>query len=620
MQWIIATLLEMLIVFLESAFKQDPRFVHRSSTGTTNNDDDFYSNNPRGPGDKNIYDKKLQEAYTFMELTPPVTQEELKKRYKKLSLKYHPDRNQGSEESHTNMTKLNACFSLMEQELQGPVEERSHQRHDQNEEQEDAKGDRNEEDDDDHSSKDDDADDNFERTRQRWKQYEKIRKQNERGMKEEQKRYRKQRKEFHNLKRRDQKECRLQRKAFWLDTVRGRQAAHKSFSRQVQPESSKPSPKDNNTTTAGNTCSSTAEEPSLTTTATAMHDIDDHSSPEESKEKEPQTPSTKDEEKAKNPIMEYNSSDLMVALRMGMTGIALDYFEADLDRFGMRRTLDARLVGEQITPSEIRLEFLTLPVDDDGNTHIHYAVYYESYEMIQEICEMALLNDGLDKVIFQTNIHAETPLVFAKIAMDSRILSLVQSTITIAQKKLSQTQILPALKHAGQRLWGLIRHIDLVTTFNTCLSFYIGYSIFQLYNVVTLVGFQLMQLVSGAVQGIPDVTVLMIYYIFCKTVPILFHCIIQYIRWEYVILLGPIVMSACCGCCCASIESRERCSNLSKLILIPVPMFTILVTWLQEKITPKIITDRGLVKPFSLCICLVVSKGTKALISKIVNV
>ena len=84
---------------------------------------------------------------------------------------------------------------------------------------------------------------------------------------------------------------------------------------------------------------------------------------------------------------------------------------------------------------------------------------YESYDMIQEICrDMALRNGGLDKIIFQTNnnIHGKIPLVFGKIAKDSRILLLVQSKITIAQESPSDTKILPASKHAGQRMWGLI--------------------------------------------------------------------------------------------------------------------------------------------------------------------
>ena len=135
-----------------------------------------------------------------------------------------------------------------------------------------------------------------------------------------------------------------------------------------------------------------------------------------------------------------------------------------------------------------------------------------------------------------------------------------------------------------------------------------------LFAKITLVSLLLMQGPGGSVQGIPDVTVLMSYYVFCKTVAILFHCIIPYIKWEFVILLGPIAMSACCGCSCASKERRDLCSNLSVLLFLPVPMFTILVTWLHETNTPKIITDRGLVKPFFFYTCLVVSKGIKTLV------
>jgi hypothetical protein len=605
MQWIFATLLELLIGLLELAFKRDPRFAESSSSTGKDDDDDFYSNNKNGPGDGN--EKKLNQAYTFMELTPPVTQEEVKKRYKKLSLKYHPDRNQGSEESHAQMTKLNACFDLIEQELQGPVEENETAP-------ENDSGYYNDDDDD-----TDDEEDYYERIRQQRKKFEKMKKQKEREMKEAEKRDRKQRKEqrkdFQNQKRRDQKECRLLRKACGLDTVRGRQAAHASFSRQVQKESS-PS-----------RSGSTADEPSSTTasTDTAMHDIDEHSSPEESKTQQQEsqtTPSTKDEEKPKNLIMEYNSSDIMVALRMGMTGIAMELLQEEFQKFAKERTLDARLTRKNINPKDLPYEFLARSLDDDQNALIHYAIYYEDYEMIRVLCEMALLDQSLDKVLYQANVHGETPLVYAKIAKERHILALVQAQITLAEQILARTQALPALKHAGQRLWGLVRHVDLATAFSSVLSFYIGYAIFQFYNVITLVGFLLTQLVTSSIElgpgdahGILDVTVLMSYYVSCNTVAILFRRMLPYIGWELVILLGPIAMAACCGCCCASKKRRQLCSPVAILLLVPVLMFSLLLaTWLHEKITPKIITDRGFVKPFFLCIWLVVSKGIQALL------
>jgi hypothetical protein len=603
MQWIFATLLELLIGFLESAFKRDPRFAESSSSTGKDDDDDFYSNNKNAPGDGN--EKKLNQAYTFMELTPPVSQAELKKRYKKLSLKYHPDRNQGSEESHAQMTKLNACFDLIEQELQGPVEENE-----------------TENDNGDEGSTPGDGQ-QPPPPRDMRKEYEKMRKDMQREMQEELARYNKLKEDFQTNKRINQKECRQKAQAVGLDTKEGRQAAHESFSRQFKKET-EPS----QDSSVGDSSSTAAEEP--TSSTTNMHDIDEHSSPQDSKTKEPQqqqgetaTSSTAEKDgKPKNLIMEYNSSDIMVAFRMGMTEIAMELLQEELQTFAKERTLDARFTGEMITPKDLRYEFLARSLDDDQNALIHYAIYYEDYEMIRALCQMAMRDQSLDKVLYQANVHGETPLVYAKIAKERQILELVQAQITLAEQILARTQALPALKHAGQRLWGLVRHVDLVTALSSVLSFYIGYAVFQFYNVVTLVGFLLTQLVTSSIElgpgdahGILDVTVLMSYYVSCNTVAILFRRMLPYIGWELVILLGPIAMAACCGCCCASKKRRQLCSPVAILLLVPVLMFSLLLaTWLHEKITPKIITDRGFVKPFFLCIWLVVSKGIQALL------
>jgi hypothetical protein len=598
MQWIVATFLELLLGFLESAFKRDPRFAESSST--EKDDDDFYSNNKNAPGDGN--EKKLNQAYTFMELTPPVSQAELKKRYKKLSLKYHPDRNQGSEESHAQMTKLNACFDLIEQELQGPEEENE-------------------------SAPDDD---NFDEVftpdgqqqkpprdaRDMRKEYEEMRKEMQREMEEELARYNKLKEDFQTNKRLNQKECRQKAQAVGLDTKEGRQAAHESFSRQSRKETE---PSQDSSGGASSTVA--AEEP--TSSTTNMHDIDEHSSPKDSKTKEGQqgeteTSSTPDmDNKPKNLIMECNTDDVVVAFRMGMTEIAMELLQEELQKFAKERTLDARFTGESITPKGLRYEFLARPLDDDQNALIHYAIYYEDHEMIRALCQMAMRDQSLDKVIYQANVHGETPLVYAKIAKDGHILAVVQAQITLAEQFLARTQALPALKHAGQRLWELVLQVDWVTTFSSVLSFYIGYAVFQLYTIVTLVGIMFVQLIVAPtglapkdIRGVPDVTVLLSYYGVCKVIAIIFRWVQPYIMWELVFLMTPITMAGCCS-------SKQRIRRFSYLPVrfLNVTRFLILgMTWVVGKITPKTLIERGLVKPVMLCISLALCKGIQNLI------
>ena len=56
---------------------------------------------------------KRQEYLKTLGLTSTATPEEIKKSYRKLSLKYHPDKNNGSAESTEKFNKLNEAFSYL---------------------------------------------------------------------------------------------------------------------------------------------------------------------------------------------------------------------------------------------------------------------------------------------------------------------------------------------------------------------------------------------------------------------------------------------------------------------------------------------------------------------------
>jgi hypothetical protein len=256
-------------------------------------------------------------------------------------------------------------------------------------------------------------------------------------------------------------------------------------------------------------------------------------------------------------------------------------------------------------------------LDDDQNALIHYAIYYEDYEMIRALCQMALRDQSLDKVLYQANVHGETPLVYAKIATDSRILVLVQAQITLAEQLLARTQALPALKHAGHRLWELVCHVDLVTTFSSVLSFYIGYAVFQLFTIVTLVGMIFIQLIVAPtalgpkdVRGVPDVTMLLSYYGVCQVIAILFRWVQPYILWELVFVMTPITMAGCCS-------SKQRIQRFSYLPVRFLNVTRVLihgVSWVVSKITPKMLMERGYVKPVMLGISLALSNGIQTLV------
>jgi curved DNA-binding protein CbpA len=60
----------------------------------------------------------VRQAYEFLELTPPVTMEQVRKQWKRLSLRYHPDRNQGSEESHAMQQRLNEAMNRVQEAIE----------------------------------------------------------------------------------------------------------------------------------------------------------------------------------------------------------------------------------------------------------------------------------------------------------------------------------------------------------------------------------------------------------------------------------------------------------------------------------------------------------------------
>jgi hypothetical protein len=448
------------------------------------------------------------------------------------------------------------------------------------------------------------------------KEYEKMREDMQREMKEELARYNKLKADFQTNKRLNQKECRQKAQAVGLDTEEGRQAAHESFSRQLKKETE---PAQDNS--GGDSSTAAAEEP--TSSTTNMHDIDEQSSPQDSKTKEPQqgeikTSSAAEKEgKPKNLIMECNTDDVVVAVRMGMTEIAMELLQEELQKFAKERTLDARFTGEILTAKDLRYEFLARPLDDDQNALIHYAIYYEDCEMIRALCQLALVDQSLDKVLYQANVHGETPLVYAKIAKEGHVLALVEAQITLAEQVLARTQALPALKHAGLRLWELVLHVDWVSTFSSVLSFYIGYAVFQLYAIVTLVGILFIQLIVAPtalgptnVRGVPDVTMLLSYYGVCKAIAITFRWVQPYIMWELVFLMTPITMAGCCS-------SKQRVRRFSYLPVRFLNVTRVLihgVTWVVGKITPKMLMERGFVKPVMLCISLALSKGIQSLL------
>ena len=59
----------------------------------------------------------MQTAIDFMELDLPLTITSVKRQYKKLAKKYHPDLNKGDEESERRFKKLNEAYHYIMERL-----------------------------------------------------------------------------------------------------------------------------------------------------------------------------------------------------------------------------------------------------------------------------------------------------------------------------------------------------------------------------------------------------------------------------------------------------------------------------------------------------------------------
>ena len=60
-------------------------------------------------------DKKHKDLYAVMGVSPHATQVQIKEAYYRLSMKYHPDRNKGSEDAHQKFTELTEAYSILGQ-------------------------------------------------------------------------------------------------------------------------------------------------------------------------------------------------------------------------------------------------------------------------------------------------------------------------------------------------------------------------------------------------------------------------------------------------------------------------------------------------------------------------
>jgi hypothetical protein len=489
-QAILISILNLLVSFVESAF-------YAKSDYHDADEDFFKSNSSNHHHQQQQQHANLQEAYRFMELEPPVTIEKVRQQWKRLSLRYHPDRNGGSEESQALQQKLNQAFNRIEEVLAGAGGGDDDDNNQEEEEQEPPPEDEEEEMP--YEEPLPKRPQQYQQTRNRrksrkernlnskaarrqqekaesaasrrrrevhQKRQEEMRREMKREMEEEQRRV----KERTRKLRRAQDEIR--RKTSRLYDFEQREAANRLFMNQVEKEL------------------------------------------ERRKEKRPQSspsPSSntnqhlQNVEKPKHYVMESCTHDLVVAMRLGMDELALQLLDgqianriqcklrdyAYLER--MQRKFGA--VTHQLLSDAAMVEILSQQrLDDDQNTLLHYAVYWERPVVIRILCELAQRHGYLDRLVLMENSHGYTAMDLASIATDPSIWPLMQTQKQLVQLYLEQTRLGPAMAKAGRDLWsGGMKKLDVVTTANTVLGYLIGRWAFRLHWIVAVLGVGLLQ-------------------------------------------------------------------------------------------------------------------------------
>eukprot|EP00594_Rhizosolenia_setigera_P009553 CAMPEP_0178969590 /NCGR_PEP_ID=MMETSP0789-20121207/18960_1 /TAXON_ID=3005 /ORGANISM="Rhizosolenia setigera, Strain CCMP 1694" /LENGTH=401 /DNA_ID=CAMNT_0020655779 /DNA_START=112 /DNA_END=1314 /DNA_ORIENTATION=+ len=370
-------LLDLFMLLLNVLYRS---FVKISGTNFGKWGKKFFSSSRNGEHNENIFneqsdlDDRIEAAYKFMELEPPVEVEELSKKYKRLSLKYHPDRCGGSEESKDMFQRLNACYELLKEHLdkESNANEGQHGP---------STGDHN------HTEEDDDWEDRF---RAQCEEREKYEKEMERKAKEAWANHRKEMSEFQKRKKAARKNSKKKKKKNKLYTDAARDRAHKEFCRQAEAfeqrhEEGTASPQD-------------------------MGDIDDDHVQSRGKKS-----SQREETKPQNLLMESNvDDDLALALKMGCFEVSVSIF---LSRYDQQKFS------------------FTSPLDADGNTVAHYAIYFESYDFLGFLCDYLYHEHTkqLKSLFTYENKRGQSSLYYATLIKDKRIKELIETKIRMAE-------------------------------------------------------------------------------------------------------------------------------------------------------------------------------------------
>lgn len=421
-------------------FSKKPKSSEQSKPSSGNTKNDSRGKNTRHDDDEHFHksgndESVLQAAFRYFEIKNPqeATWQDIKKKYRRLSLIHHPDRNNQSEDSVKEMQKINRYYELLEQEFErgggnrptfrmprkSPhTNKRSDQGHssdtepaaDPNEpgisreeykrrrnlkkkqQQKAAKRARAE------AKREEEEkkrwEEQYQKDMEEWARKERQEeKQREWERKQEEKRRRKEReqemreawkeakrkmKEFQKQQKETRKMNDLMMQELKLHTKDGRAAAYRRWKQEVE---------------------SIREQ---------LSGSDHHGKP-------------------RNPIMEYSNKDIALALKLGATEIAIELVHEFMEQSfiqNIRKALLEKFKKDTSVPPELSKEevskiyksacthVLCWPLDEDDNTVLHYAVYHEDDFMLTFLVTQARRSSLFSNYFTRFNGRGSTILDF----------------------------------------------------------------------------------------------------------------------------------------------------------------------------------------------------------------
>ena len=461
MPWILDLVTSFLELFLRGS--SSSRSYAKAFPRQNDNDNDD-ENHHKTQMDEDSKAKALQAAFEFFETTPTeATRESIKKKFRKMSLMHHPDRNGNSEDSVLTMQKVNNFYKILNDEFdrrEGVQRDGNDDDFEAAEEEVSPQQDRRKAKAAKKAAKKQRCDQQETEARKKFRE----RRQREQEMEAANAEVRKQRMMLNRERKRNKNRARYTVREHRLDTKEGRARANREWEETVQ------------------SMSASAEPPEETTTATnnkSVHDIDDGDDATNAAASIPSpgvnnnNNNTKSNQKPKNLVMECCDNEIAVALRMDFQEVAIDLIQDALKAFLQTQCnrRDGYMNEQEIIMDVIR--FFIRPLDDDGNTILHYAAHYESPDVMHMVYHTAAQFQRLPDVFLHENVHGHIPLAYCcpggeRPSVRERLQSLTQ--LARDQQPMQKTI---------RRMKGLFTNFDLAATIATGAYIFVGRYIFE---------------------------------------------------------------------------------------------------------------------------------------------